>query len=91
MPQHGDLLGDVERLSQWMPKGQTQANRSRWPNSLGIRPDDGYPYRWNALPFNFPLNQSHGLVAQASARCQENGINTILYKTGSHFRCIFFE
>jgi hypothetical protein len=64
MFQYGDLLDDIKRLSQGMPKGKkTQVNRSRRPDSLGIGSDDGYPYGWNALSFNFPLNQSNGLVA----------------------------
>lgn len=91
MFQHGGLLGNIERLSEWMPKGQGQINRSRRPDSLGIVSDDGYPYGWNASSFNFPLNQSNGLVAQASARCQENGIDLILYNTGSDFRGIFIN
>ena len=60
-------------------------------NSLSIGSDNGDPYGWNALPFNFPLNQSHGLITQTSARCQENGIDLILYKTGSNLRCIDFQ
>ena len=60
-------------------------------NSLGIGSDDGYPYGGNAPLFNFPLNQSHGLVAQASSRCQENTIDLILNQTVRHLGCIGFQ
>lgn len=67
MFQHFDLLADVERLSQGLPEGQIQVYRSRGSDFLCIGPDDRYPQSWNALAFNFFLNQSYGLVAHASS------------------------
>ena len=87
MFQHGGLPGDIERLTQWMPKGHFQVNRSRRSNPLGIGSDDGYADGGDALSFNFPLDQSNGLVAQTSTGRQEHGIHMILHETAGHPGC----
>jgi len=85
------LLGYIERLTHWMTKRPVQIYGPGWSNSLGIGSDNGYSYGWNTLSFNFPLNQSHGLVAQTSARCQQNSIDMILNQMVSHLRCMGFQ
>lgn len=85
------LLGDIKRLSQWVSEWPMQVNGARWFNFFSIGSGDRYPYRWDAVSFNFPLNQSYGLVANTSSRRQENSIHMVIYKTDSNFRCTFLD
>jgi len=69
--QHGGLLIDAAGLTQRVAKGPAQIDRSRRFDFFGIGPVDGNADRRNSTGFYDTLNQSHGLMTDASGRCQQ--------------------
>ena len=62
------LLGLMVRFPQRMTERPAQKNSARRFHLLGVLPDDADTDGSDAGLFNNPLNQSHGLIANPSAR-----------------------
>ncbi len=79
--QYRPLLLPVARLSQRMTKGPAQKDCTRWPDLFRVFPDDRNADRRNPPSFNFSLDQSHGLIADPSSRCQQNHVDLVSFQS----------
>jgi hypothetical protein len=78
------LLDTVERLSKGMAEWPSQENGPRWFHLLRIFPHNRDPYGRNADLFNLTLYQSQGLIAYASPRCEQHGIDSCRLQPPGH-------
>jgi len=79
--QYCTLLCSLKRLPEGMTERPFQKNGS-WRFDLPrVFSHNRYPDRRDPLPLNFPLYESHGLVAYASPGRQQDGINVILLQS----------
>lgn len=78
---NGSLLLSLARLAKRMAKGPLQIDAARWLHLLRVFPNDGYAHGGNAGFLNFSLYQSHGLIADASSRCEQDQIHLILLES----------
>jgi len=69
--QHGGLLIGAAGLAQRVAEGPAQEDRSRRFDFLGVGSVDGDADGRNSAGFYDALDQSHGLMADASGRCQQ--------------------
>lgn len=75
---HDALLGALKRLSKRMAEGPAKENGPRRLHLYRIIPYDGYPDRGNPCPLYLPPDQSHGLVADASAGRKQDGVDRVM-------------
>ena len=76
--ENGRLLPDVARFAQGVPERPVQKNGTRRLDALRIGPVDGYADGRDAVAFDGSLDQSHGLMADASGRRQQHYVHMIL-------------
>ncbi len=69
------LLRRVKGFSHWMSKGPAQKDAARWLHFFCIIPDDGDTDGGDTSLFNNTLDQSHGLIADSSAGCQQGDVD----------------
>ena len=72
------LLPDVARFAERMAEGPLDVDGARRLHFFGIFPHDRYPDGRDAGFFDLSLDQSHGLVADASGRGQQDHVNFVL-------------
>ncbi len=84
--QHGSLLVAVSGFTQGMSEGPTQIDRPRWFYFFGILAHDGDADGGDAGLLNRPLNQSDGLIADASGWCQKDGIHAVFKEHAGNLR-----
>ena len=75
--EHSPLLGNVEGLPERMAEGPPQGDSPRRLDLLTVAPDDGNADRRNSPPFDLPLDQSDGLVADRSPGGEEHHVGTL--------------
>jgi len=75
---HGPLLLDIARLTERMPKRPLDVNGPWRLYLFCVFTYDRYPDSRDAGFFNLSLDQSHGLVADASGRGQQDHVNFVL-------------
>lgn len=73
--ENSGLLIPAAGLTQRMAEWPTQEDRSRWFDFFGIGTVEGDADRGDAAAFYFTLDQSHGLMADPSGRCQQYRIH----------------
>jgi len=76
--QYSGLLIDVARCSQGVAERPGQDHRARRPDLFGVGSVDGNADGCDAAGFDHALNQSHGLMADASGWCQQDRIHVHL-------------
>jgi len=75
---HGALLLNIARLAQRMTKGPLQVDATRRLYLFCVLTNDCYPNGGDACFFDLSLDQSHGLIADASSRGEQNDINLVV-------------
>ena len=70
--QYGALLRDIPRFAERMTKGPAQVNGSWRLHLFGVIPNDRDADGGDPGPFNFPLDQPYGLIAEPSGRGQQH-------------------
>ncbi len=76
--QHGELLLTVAGLSQRMAKGPAQQQRSGGLDLLGDVAEQHDADRRNTGRLDRARDQSHGLIAEPSSWCQQDGVDALL-------------
>ena len=71
------LLLYIARLAQRMTKGPLQIDAARRLYLFCVFTNDCYPNGGDACFFDLSLDQSHGLIADASSRGEQNDINLV--------------
>jgi hypothetical protein len=84
LAQDGCLLIDVARLAQRMAKRPRQENRSRRFYLFCITAYQGYADRRDADCLDGTLDQSDGLIANASGRSEQHGVHPVLLEHTGH-------
>ena len=74
------------RLTQRVPEGPLEEDRPGRFNLLRILPDNGDSDGGYTGSLDTPLDQSHGLIADSSTRCQKYVVHSFLFQSGSYFR-----
>ena len=82
----GTLLSDVIRLTQRVPEGPLEEDRPGRFDLLRILPDNGDSDGGYTRSLDTPLDQSHGLIADSSTRCQQYIVHFLLLQSGSYLR-----
>ena len=72
------MLLEVARFTERMAEGPLDVNGSWRLYLFGVFTHDRYPDSRDASFFDLSLDQSHGLVADASGRGQQDHINGVL-------------
>ncbi len=85
--EHRELLCTVAGLSQWMTKGPAQQQRSGSLDLLGNVAEQHDTHRGNTGGLDRARDQSHGLIAEPSSWCQQDGVNTLLLEPRRDLRC----
>jgi len=80
--EHGELLWDVEGLSQWMPKRPAQEQCARWLHFFSDIAQDRNGHGRNSSCFDGPLNQSDGPIAQPSSRREKHEVRLFRGQAG---------
>ena len=75
---HSPLLLDITRLTERMSKRPLDVNGPWRPHLFCVFAHDRYPDCRDAGFFNLSLDQSHGLVADASGGGQQDHVNFVL-------------
>ena len=75
---HRPLLLDVARLTERVTEGPLDVDGSRRLHLFRIFTHDRHPDSRDAGFFNLSLDQSHGLVADASGRGQQDHVDGLL-------------
>ena len=75
--QDGGMLGRFERLAQGVAEGPAHKDGTGRLDLFRIVPHDGYADGGDTSLFDGSLNQSHGLIADPSARNEQHGIHLI--------------
>ena len=75
---HGSLLLDVARFTERMAERPLDINGPWRLDLFSVFTHDRYPDSRDAGSFNLSLDQSHGLVADASGRGQQDHVNRVL-------------
>jgi len=83
---HSPLLCDIEWLSKGMAKGPPEIDCPGRFHLHGIFPDDRYSYGRDTNMLNCPLYQSYGLVADSSARREQDDIYTRFFQESGNLR-----
>lgn len=84
---HDRLLnGCVTSRTQGRPVREVDEQRPGRPHIFGDVPVHHNANGWDALLFDGPGNQSHGLLANGSAWRQENGIHAVRRQAPGHHR-----
>ncbi len=92
LAQHSCLLIYIAGLTQGVPKRPAQKDRSRRFYFFGVFPNNGDADGGYTDCFDDPLNQSDGLIANASGRREQNGIHPVLFEHSSHpWPCFGYE
>ena len=74
---HGALLFNIARPAERVTKRPLQVDTARRLYLLCVFTNDCYPNGGNAGFFDLSLDQSHGLIADASGRGEQNGIDPV--------------
>ncbi len=72
------MLPDVARFAERVAEGPLDVDGARRLHFFGIFPHDRYPDSRDAGFFDLSLDQSHGLVADASGRGQQDHVDGLL-------------
>jgi len=83
----GALLPDVPRFAQRVAKWPTQEHGAWRPYFFSEFPHDRYADGGNAGFFNLSLDQSHGLIADASGGGQQDDVDLIQPEFFRHLFC----
>ena len=78
------LLLNVTRLTKRMTERPFQVNAAWWLNLFRILPNDGDTYGGDTGFFNLSLYQSHGLIADASGRGEQDHVDLVLFEFLHH-------
>ncbi len=84
--QYGRLLVPVAGFPQGVPEGPAQKNGSRRFYFFGVLAHDGDADGGDAGLLNRPLDQSDGLIADASGRGQKDGVHAIFKEHAGNLR-----
>jgi len=82
----GTLLINVIRFTHRVPERPLEEDRPGRFNLLRILPDNGYSDGGYTGSLDTPLDQSHGLIADSSTRCQQYIVHFLLLQSGSYLR-----
>ena len=74
-----------------MTHGKSGIQRPGRPDFLGDLAGQRDGYGGNSFLFDDALNQSHGLIAQASARRKDDNVNAIFFQGRGNFRRSFIH
>lgn len=72
-----------------MTEGPCHKNGPWRLDFLGILPHDRYADRRNPLLLYFPLDQSDGLIANTSPRCQKDEVDGVVLQLHSDLSTLF--
>jgi hypothetical protein len=78
------LLLNFTRFTKRMAKGPLQVDAARRLNLLSVLPNDGDANGGDAGFFNLSLYQSHGLIADASSRGEQDNVDLVLFESFHH-------
>ena len=78
------LLLNVARFTKRMTERPFQVNAAWWLNLFRILPNDGDTYGGDTGFFNLSLYQSHGLIADASSRGEQDHVDLVLFESLHH-------
>lgn len=78
------LLFDVARFAEWMTERPLQVNAARRLDLLRVLTHNCDPHGRNAGFFNLSLYQSHGLIADASRRGEQDHVDLGLLELINH-------
>ena len=78
------LLLDVARFTKRMTERPLQVNAAWRLNFFSVLPNDGDAYGGDTGFFNLSLYQSHGLIADASSRGEQDHVNLVLFEPLHH-------
>ena len=81
------LLFNLARFTKWVAEGPLQVDASWRLNLFCVLPNDGDANGGDTGFFNFSLYQSHGLIADASSRGQQDDVDLILSEPFHHLFC----
>ena len=81
---HGALLLYIARLAQRMTKGPLQVDAARRLYLFCVFTNDCYSNGGDACFFDLSLDQSHGLIADASGRGEQNDIDIVMLELLYH-------
>jgi len=78
------LLLNLSRFAKRMTERPFQVNAAWWLNLFRILPNDGDTYGGDTGFFNLSLYQSHGLIADASSRGEQDHVDLVLFESLHH-------
>lgn len=81
---HCTLLLYIARLAQRVTKGPLQVDAARRLHLFCVLTHDCYPNGGDPCFFDFSLDQSHGLIADASSRGEQNDIDLFMLELLYH-------
>ena len=81
---HDALLLNIARLAQRVTKRPLQVDAARRLYLFCVLTNDCYPNGGDAGFFDFSLDQSHGLIADASGRGEQNDIDIVMLELLYH-------
>ena len=79
------LLLSIARFTKWMAEGPLQVDAAWRLNLFCEFPNNGDANGGDTSFFNFSLDQSHGLIADASSRGEEDHVDLILFEPFHQF------
>ena len=71
------MLRNVARFTEGMAEGPFEKNAAGWADLRGVVADDGDADGGDAGSFDFPLDQSYGLIADASGRGEQDQVDFV--------------
>jgi len=89
--QNSTLLNYVTGLTHRVSEGPLEEDRPGRFDFLSVLPDNGNTNSGYTGYFYSPLDQSHGLIADGSTRCQQHIVYFLLLQSGSYLRGIHFH
>ena len=89
--QNSTLLINVAGLTQRVFEGPLEEDRPGRFDLFSVLPDNGDSDGGYTDNFNTPLNQSHGLIADSSTRCQQYIVHVLLLQSCSYLRGTHFH
>ena len=78
------LLLNLSRFAKRMTERPFQVNAAWWLNLFRILPNDGDTHGGDTGFFNLSLYQSHGLIADASSRGEQDHVDLVLFESLHH-------